>query len=231
MATQPNLIPSFIADWFVGLRDLPLASVVAEPAMVAIFSADMIVGFCDQGDLASPRVDALTGPVVDLVQRSWDVGVREVVLLQDTHDPNAPEFSAWPVHCVAGSTESETIPELAALPFSAQFTIIPKNSLAPGHATTFDAWLDAHPQISTAIVVGDCTDLCTYSLAMHLRLRANARNIHGYTVIVPANVVDTYDLTVATVPPGTFAHPGDFFHQTFLYHMALNGIQVVRALT
>ena len=30
---------------------------------------------------------------------------------------------------------------------------------------------------------------------------------------------------------GAFPHPGDFFHQVFLYHMALNGIQVVRALT
>ncbi len=52
------------------------------------------------------------------------------------------------------------------------------------------------------------------------------------TLIVPANAVDTYDL-----PPdeaeaiGAFAHPGDFFHQTFLYHMALNGIRVVSELT
>jgi hypothetical protein len=28
---------------------------------------------------------------------------------------------------------------------------------------------------------------------------------------------------------GDRPHPGDLFHQTFLYHMALNGIQVVRA--
>ena len=91
---------------------------------------------------------------------------------------------------------------------------------------------DAHPELRTAIVVGDCTDLCTYSLAMHLRLRANALNVASFDVIVPANAVDTYDL-----PPdlarasGAFAHPGDFFHQVFLYHMALNGIHVVSELT
>jgi hypothetical protein len=26
-------------------------------------------------------------------------------------------------------------------------------------------------------------------------------------------------------------HPGDFFHRVFLYHLALNGVEVVRELT
>ena len=66
---------------------------------------------------------------------------------------------------------------------------------------------------------------------MHLRVRHNARNVPGVSVIVPADAVDTYDLNVETAAAtGAFPHPGDFFHQIFLYHMALNGIQVVRAL-
>jgi hypothetical protein len=80
-------------------------------------------------------------------------------------------------------------------------------------------------------VVGNCTDLCVYQLAMHLRVRHNARNVPGVSVIVPANAVDTYDLPVETASAiGAMPHPGDFFHQVFLYHMALNGIQVVREL-
>ena len=122
------------------------------------------------------------------------------------------------------------IPELTALPFADTFTIIPKNSLSPAIATSFDSWLEAHPDLSTAIVVGDCTDLCTYQLAMHLRMRANARNLQNLDVIVSANTVDTYDLPAETAPTGVFPHPGDFFHQVFLYHMALNGIRVVREL-
>jgi nicotinamidase-related amidase len=165
-------------------------------------------------------------------RRGHDLGVRDFVLLQDTHDPATPEFGSWPVHCGAGTDESETIPELAELPFHDLFTVIPKNSLAPGHGTIFDFWLDAHPDLRTAIVVGDCTDLCTYSLAMHLRLRANALNISDFEVIVPENAVDTYDLPPdAARAIGAFPHPGDFFHQLFLYHMALNGIRVVRELT
>jgi nicotinamidase-related amidase len=226
------VVPAFITRWVEQLAPLPLAEALPEPGRSAIFSADMIVGFCRTGNLASPRIDALTEPVVDLFRRSYDLGVREFVLLQDTHDPDTPEFRAWPVHCLRGNEESETIPELAALPFSDRFTVIPKNSLGPGYATTFDDWLDAHSDITTAVVVGDCTDLCTYNLAMHLRLRANARNIGGFEVIVPADAVDTYDLPEETAAEiGAFAHPGDFFHQVFLYHMALNGIRVVGALT
>jgi len=103
--------------------------------------------------------------------------------------------------------------------------------LHPGLETEFDAWLVAHPALRTAIVAGNCTDLCVYQLAMHLRLRHNARNVPDVAVIVPADAVDTYDLPVETATEiGAFPHPGDFFHQVFLYHMALNGIQVVRAL-
>ena len=132
------------------------------------------------------------------------------------------------MHCVRGTEEAETIPELKALPFANLLTVIEKNSLHPGLGTEFDAWLDAHPALRTAIVVGNCTDLCVYQLAV----RHNARNVPGVSVIVPADAVDTYDLPVeAATAIGAFPHPGDFFHQVFLYHMALNGIQVVRALT
>lgn len=223
-------IPPYIHDWFTHLPARELAAAI-DPATTAIFSADMINGFCHFGALASPRVNALIGPVVELFTRAHALGVREFVLVQDTHDPDAPEFTAWPPHCVRGTPEADTIPELAALPFANRFTVVEKNSLHPGHATEFDAWLAAHPEVRTAVVVGDCTDLCVYSLAMHLRLVANARNIPDLRVIVPANAVDTYDLPPdAAAAIGAFPHPAQFFHEVFLYHMALNGIEVVREL-
>jgi nicotinamidase-related amidase len=224
-------IPEFITNWYERLQPRLLAEVISDPASAAIFSTDMIVGFCERGNLASARVGALKEPVADLFQRAHALGVRHFVLTQDTHHPETPEFEAWPVHCVRGTDEAETIPELQALPFASLLTVIEKNSLHPAHETEFDAWLDAHPELRTAIVVGDCTDLCVYQLAMHLRVRHNARNVTGVSVIVPANAVDTYDLPVEIATAiGAFPHPGDFFHQVFLYHMALNGIQVVREL-
>lgn len=223
-------IPSYIHEWFTHLPARELAAEI-DPASTAIFSTDMTNGFCHFGALASDRVNALIGPVVDLFTRAHALGVRAFVLTQDTHEPDAPEFAAWPPHCVRGTPESETIPELATLPFANLFTVVEKNSLHPGHETEFDAWLAAHPEVHTAVVVGDCTDLCVYQLAMHLRVVANARNIPNVRVIVPANAVDTYDLSPgAAAAIGAFPHPGQFFHEVFLYHMALNGIEVVREL-
>jgi nicotinamidase-related amidase len=97
-------------------------------------------------------------------------GIRHFVLVQDAHHPRTPEFLAFPPHCVRGTEEAHTIAELQALPFADLFTIIEKNSLHPALETEFDRWLEAHPGVHTAIVVGDCTDLCVYQLAMHLRL-------------------------------------------------------------
>lgn len=223
--------PEFVTSWLARLEPRRLDEVV-DPATTAIFSSDMVVGFCDSGNLASPRIDALTGTIVDLFERAHALGVRHFVLSQDTHHPETPEFDAWPVHCVRGTEEAETIPELKALPFADQFTVVEKNALHPGLDNEFDDWLDAHPEIRTAIVVGNCTDLCVYQLAMHLRMHHNARNVPDVSVIVPANAVQTYDLSVeAAAESGAMAHPGDFFHQVFLYHMALNGIEVVRELT
>jgi len=224
--------PAIIAAWFEQLEPLPLSEAVRDPARAALFSADMVVGFCSKGALASDRVGALAGPITDLFSRAHEAGVRRFVLLQDTHHETTPEFDAFPPHCIEGTDEAETISELAQLPFHDLFTIIGKNSLHPGVGTTFDAWLDANPDITTAIVVGDCTDLCIYHLAMHLRLRANALDQQGLEVIVPADAVDTYDLPHAiAADSGAMTHDADFFHAVFLYHMALNGIRVVRALT
>jgi nicotinamidase-related amidase len=223
--------PAFISDWLATLTPLSFGELAPEPERAAVFSADAINGFFREGPLASERVNGLTAPIVRLLSDAWEHGIRKFVLLQDTHHPDTPEFRAYPPHCVAGTDESETIPELAGLPFSDHFTIIGKNSLHPAIGTRFDAWWDEHPALSRAIVVGDCTDLCVYQLAMHLRLRANALNLHDFEVIVPIEAVETFDIPVGPGHKVGSAHPGDFFHDVFLYHMASNGIRVVPTLT
>lgn len=226
-----NQSPDFVRRWIETLPNAELARIAPDPGATVVFSADMINGFVHEGPLASPRVRALIPPVVDLFRTAWEYGVREFVLLQDTHDPDTPEFRAYPPHCVAGTPESVTIPELADLPGSDFFTLIPKNSLNPAIETSFDRWLDEHPGITKAIVVGDCTDLCVYQLAMHLRMRANALNLAEFDVIVPANGVETFDIPETADTPAGAAHPGDFFHDVFLYHMASNGIRVVASIS
>jgi nicotinamidase-related amidase len=223
-------IPPFVSRWLDTVTAARLSDVAPDPAAAAIFSADLINAFLREGDLSSERIDQITEPVLALVQRAWDYGIRDFVFLQDTHPADSPEFEAYPAHAIAGTSESEMIPELAALPFAGHFTIIEKNSLHPAIDTNFDAWLDAHPDLRTAIVIGDCTDLCVTALAMHLRLRANARGVQGFQVVIPMDCVETFDIPDdPTLPPGA-AHPAEFFHAVWLYHLASNNIRIVRAL-
>jgi nicotinamidase-related amidase len=222
---------SYLSDWSSGLGHLPLRPLIAEPQGVALVSVDMINGFCHEGPLASPRVRALIPPVVGLMRRAWDAGVQHILLTQDTHDPQAVEFGAFPPHCVRGTKESETTPEIKALPFFDRMTVFEKNSIDSSRNTGLGAWIEAHPEVDRFIIVGDCTDLCIYQMAMGLRLDANARQIRR-RVIVPADCVDTYDLPVETARSiDAVPHDAELLHKIFLYSMMLNGIEVVASLT
>ncbi|GAB4205244.1 MAG: cysteine hydrolase [Roseiflexaceae bacterium] len=231
LADRARPFLSYLDDWYANLADLPLEQVLGgEPGRVALVSIDVINGFCKSGALASERVDRISQPVADLFARAYALGVRNLVLTQDTHDPATPEFEAYPPHCVRGTEESEAVPELKALPFYSELTIIPKNSTNSHHSTGFGAWIAERPQIDRFVVVGDCSDLCTYQAAMQLRLEANAANIQR-RVIVPAALVETFDTPVSVARElGIKAHDGDLHHILFLHHMALNGVEVVRDL-
>ncbi len=221
----------WLARWQVSLPEVNLETVISDPDRVALVSQDLLKGFCNQGPLASPRAASIVPGVVSLFQRVHDLGGRHFLLLQDTHDPDAVEFFAFPPHCVAGTTESEMIDELNDLPFSNLFTIFSKNSISSNVGTGLEAWLEAHPTVTTFIVAGVCTDICVYHVAMFLRVRANVLGQREARVIVPADCVQTYDMPVETASElGAFPHDGDLLHSLFLYQMALNGIEVVAHL-
>jgi nicotinamidase-related amidase len=228
--SQPFL--SYLEEWYSNLPTVTLGEVIgANPDQVALFSVDMVNGFCHEGPLSSERVGGLAQPVANLFQRAYDMGIRHMTLAQDTHDPNTPEFQAYPPHCIAGTSESETIPELRDLPFYKEMAVITKNSLSSSIGTSMGDWIAERPQLHTFVVVGDCTDLCVYNSAMHLRMYANAFNVQR-RVIVPANFVDTFDTPVAAArEAGIPAHDADLHHVLFLHHMALNGVEIVKDLT
>jgi nicotinamidase-related amidase len=231
IATQAQPFLRYLDAWYADLPSLDLAALVgAAPERVAIFSIDMINGFCVAGPLAGPRVGALMEPVAALLARAHGLGVRALVLTQDTHDAATPEFGAYPPHCVAGTPESATVAAIADLPFADALTVIPKNSLSSHLGTSLGAWMAEHPHLDTFVVIGNCTDLCVYSAVMHLRLEANALNIQR-RVIVPAAITNTFDTPVTVAQElGIYAHDGDLHHVLFLHHMAQNGVEVVGAV-
>jgi nicotinamidase-related amidase len=221
---------AWLGDWYDRLPTVPLGEVVRDPARTALISVDMINGFCYEGPLSGPRVAGIVEPIAALMQAVHNAGVRRFVLTQDTHDPAAPEFAQWGPHCVRGTSEAATVSAFTALPFADEFVVVEKNSISSSHSTGFDAWLDdpAQAPVDTFIVVGDCTDLCTYQLAMHLKIRANAAG-REVRVVVPEDCVQTFDVPVPVAEQlGILPHDGDLHHLFFLYHMALNGCEVVR---
>jgi nicotinamidase-related amidase len=223
----------WMLDWKNGLKPFSLAQVTQpNPAVVGIASVDVIEGFCTVGPLSSPRVNSIVEPITKLFQTAWDQGVRDIALPQDTHPADAVEFAQYGVHCVRGTPESQTVAAFKALPFFDQLTIQEKNSINCGVNAAFVEWVKARPQIHTWIVVGDCTDICTYQLAMYLRTTANENQQRGIRIILPEDCVDTYDLPVETAKQiGATPHGAEILHLVLLYHMMLNGIEVVSTIT
>lgn len=223
----------YLVDWEAGLEARPLAEVVREaggPGGVAIHAIDLTVGFCSIGRLASPRIAAIVPAVEVLFRHAHELGVEKFVLPQDSHAPDSPEFEEYGPHCIVGTEESVTVPELQSLPFADQFVVVPKRSISTAVGTELEAWLSAHPEATHHIVVGDCTDICVYQHALYLKTRANALGL-DHEVIVPEECVQTYDLPLDVAEEvGATPHDGDFLHLVFLYHMMLNGVRIVRRL-
>jgi len=202
----------------------------AQQGRVCLISIDMINGFCHEGVLSSPRVKNIIPAVVAVFKNAYNIGVREFVLAQDCHKPDSVEFADFPPHCQAGTSEARTIPELANLPFANLFQVVLKNSLNAFHGSELGKWLETHKHYSAIAVVGDCTDLCVHQMALHLKIYANEHSLK-MRVIVPENAVQTYDMPVGTANAiNTLPHGGDFMHLVFLYHMRLNGVEVVREM-
>jgi nicotinamidase-related amidase len=235
-ATTPTLAHratpylDYVESWLAERPALDLADLIERadgPDNVAVVSVDLIVGFCHQGALASPRVEGILPDVTRLLARAHDLGVRHIVLTQDTHLENAEEFGSFPPHCIAGTHESQTAPALAGLSFADEFTIVEKNSISSTIAPQWVEWERAHGPFSAWVIVGDCTDLCVYQAAMSLQTRSLSEQ-RGHEVVIPVNCVQTYDMPVETAQKiGAEPHDGDLLHAVFLHSMALNGVEVV----
>ncbi len=224
----------WMLNWQANLKPVNLSNLATNnnPRSVGIISVDVINGFCSVGPLASPRVNTIVEPITELFKAAWDFGVRDILLTQDSHVEDAIEFAQYAPHCVRGTPESETVEAFKILPFFDQIDVLPKNSINSSLTPGFSEWIAAHPQIKTWIIVGDCTDLCTHQLAMHMRTWANQNQLRDVRVVLPVNTVDTYDLSVQTATElGIVPHNADFLHLVFLYNMMQNGIEVVSEIS
>lgn len=221
----------YLQTWHNNLKTISADELINDqPQRVAVTCVDVIVGFCKEGPLSSARVNSIIEPITELFTMLHDRGVRHFILPQDAHEPEAKEFGAYPPHCIRGTREAETVDEFKALPFSNEFLVIPKNALSAFLDTSLPSWMNQHPEVTTYLVIGDCSDLCTYNLALNLRMDANARQLDR-RVIVVEECVDTFDIPVDVARQrGLRPHPGDLHHVLFLHHLEQNGVEVVKRL-
>ncbi len=218
----------WLAEWQTGLEALDLKHALRDPACAAVCIENPVNGFAFEGEFSSPRLGALVKPITMLVQRAHDLGVRNFVLLQDAHSERAEEFKQFPVHCLRGSREAQTVEPLRSLPFAGEFFVIKKNTVYPSFNTDFERWLDTHQDLDTFIIAGGCTDLGVYHTAINLKLYASARDLPR-RVIVPATLVDTFDRPINGVTKGrVLPHDAGLMQHVFLYHLALCGVEVVQ---
>jgi nicotinamidase-related amidase len=219
----------FLDSWMSGLPVISMKSLLKKiPAeQTAIACVDVVNGFCKEGNLASPRVGQIVNPIVQLLKNAEQHGINYYVLPQDNHPADSKEFEIYPRHCVEGSVESKTVDEINELPGAYKFKVIPKTTINPGLEHQLQMWLQQNPDVHQFIVTGDCTDLCVYQLAMHLKLQSIKKE-EDSDVIVPANCVDTFDIGMEIYRNERISpHPGDLLHAIFLYHLHLNGVRVV----
>ena len=200
------------------------------PSGVAILIVDLVRGFCDQGPLASPRVNALLKPTAAFLSEAYRRGVDKFLVACDCHPPDSPEFRQFPPHCLEGTAQAELAPTLAELPFAAIMHLFSKRSLNCWLGTDLEARLRADLALRTLIVVGDCTDLCVHQAALTAQLMVNQHQL-PWQIMVVSSLVDTYDLPLEVAHTiGALPHPADFLNRVFFYHMHLNGVRVVRQI-
>lgn len=202
-------------DYINSLPSLPLDCL--EPEKTALVIVDMINGFTREGALKSERIEALIPVIAGLSEECGKRGIPRIAFA-DCHAEKSPEFGSYPVHCLAGTSESELIDELKKHP---GYLLIPKNSTNGFLEEGFRDWLARNGTIRNFIVVGDCTDICVLQFALSLKTWLNMRNELS-RIIVPVDAVDTYDLG---------QHDGDLLNVVSLHIMAGSGIEPVKSVT
>jgi len=148
----------------------------------AVLVIDMVRGFLEKGYplYLGDESRRIIPQVARLLEKEVARGSR-VFYLCDNHDPDDLEFRMFARHCVAGSVETEVIPELGEYPGA----YVPKKRYSAFYGNDLARRL-GRLKPAKLIVVGVCTNICV----MHTVADARDRD---YEVEVPARCVTTWD--------------------------------------
>ncbi|HUU08821.1 MAG TPA: isochorismatase family cysteine hydrolase [Dehalococcoidales bacterium] len=159
----------------------------------AVLVIDMLRGFLEEG--YPLYIGAKARRIIPSIQRLLEEGLArnsKVFFICDRHDPDDAEFKMFPPHCIAGTAETEVIPELAK--YAGE--ILTKRRYSGFFDTALETKLgELKPE--KLIICGVLTNICV------LHTVADARN-RDYEVEVPLDCV---------------ASPDEAMHEFALEHM------------
>jgi nicotinate phosphoribosyltransferase len=148
----------------------------------AVLVTDMLRGFMEEGRplYCGEKARRIIPNIQRLLEKEVSLGSK-IYYICDHHDADDLEFKMFPPHCIAGTAESEVIPELAKYPGE----IIKKKRYSAFYGTDLEQKLrKLKPE--KIIVCGVCTDICVYQTV------SDARN-RNYIVEVPVDCVASFD--------------------------------------
>ena len=176
---------------------------------------DMINGFIREGNLSDERIAKIIPGCQDYIKEYLDNG-RQVVAFVDSHTQESKEFGAYPVHCLAGTTESALVDELAV--YSEDIRIIVKNSTNGMFAPGFKEYLDRISEYVEILIVGCCTDICVLQLALSLKAFCNEKD-YDCEIVVDELACETFEI------PG---HEAATYNELAFGLLRSSGIKVIR---
>lgn len=150
-----------------------------------IIVVDIINGFYNIGNLQNPLMEEIIPNIENLLARKnnerW-----EIMFLADNHETDDKEFDQFPTHCIAGTSETEVIPQLKQYLKCDMSNYIIKKRYSGFYNTKLEHIIK-NLKPSIVIVVGVCTDICVKYTVEELRNR-------DYKTYVPVDCVTTYHI-------------------------------------
>jgi len=178
---------------------------------------DMINGFINEGNLHDKEIKSIAPKCAEHIERFIAEG-QDIVAFCDNHNHDSKEFTAFPSHCLSGSTESELIDELAT--YRADMDIIAKNSTNGFFAPGFQNYLVKLNDYEEILLVGCCTDICVLQLALSLKAYCN-ENDYDCKIVVDEAACETFEI------PG---HNRQEYNEMAKKLMINSGIEVIEVI-
>lgn len=179
-----------------------------------LFVVDMINGFVKEGALHDEAIHMITPNIQHLIEACR----CRTIFIADSHAENAREFTSFPVHCVAHTSESEVIKELQ--PYIQE--LYHKNSTNTFHCPDFQKLLGQLHEYKEIIITGCCSDICILQFALTLQSWLNEHNDQTAQIIIPIDMIETYHIDGI--------HDAVAENEFSIRNMAASGIRMVQTI-